>query len=116
MLKRFLPILGIVAVLAGAFFACNRAPIAPVRKAEGPAVTAQTPGPGAFDVVKMGRFGPRMGPMYFAHALHADLPGLDGEILPCDYCHHEVCGPPRPCVECHKNRRRGKRRGKLPST
>ncbi len=105
MQKRFVPILGVAAVLAGAFFACSRVPPAPRGK----------PGPGAFDVVKMGRFGIRQGPIYFAHDLHADLPGLDGRTLPCSACHFETCGPPRRCGECHLPTKRGSK-AKLPST
>ena len=117
MRNRILPALGMAAVLAGAFWACHRVPLAPaVPEATAPKAPKALPGPGAFDVVKMDRFDGRRGPVYFAHALHADLPGLDGDILPCSECHREVCGPPRRCGECHVGRRRGEPRGKLPST
>jgi hypothetical protein len=54
----------------------------------------------------MDRFGRRVGPVYFAHALHADLVGLDGKVIACTYCHYEKCGPPRRCGECHLGRRK----------
>lgn len=71
---------------------------------------------GAYDVVKMNRYGQKMGPVYFAHALHADLTGLEGRELACSYCHPHVCGPPRRCGECHVPRVKGKPRPKLPTT
>ena len=118
MQRSILPILGVAAVLAGAFLACSRSPLSPAPASETPASASEAPapGPGAFDVVKMGRYGGRMGPIYFAHALHGDLRGLDGEILSCSYCHLEACGAPRRCGECHVRRRRGEPRGKAPST
>ena len=114
--RRFIPIIGLAAVLAGAFFACNRIPTAPADRAEVPAAAVQAPGTGAFEVVKMGRYGGRMGPTYFAHTLHADLPGLEGGTIPCTWCHLEVCGPPRRCGECHMGRRREGPGGKLHTT
>ena len=83
----------------------------PEGRAAGPAVST----PNAYDVVKMGRLGERMGPIYFAHALHADLPDLDGKIIPCAWCHFEECGPPRRCGECHLPHNRGSG-PRLPST
>lgn len=102
-------ILGIAAVLVAVAFACSRMPQspAPAPKTAREAAAEPAPGPGAFDVVKMDRFGTRMGPVYFAHALHADLPSLDGGTLPCAACHLEVCGTKRRCGECHVRRPRG---------
>lgn len=116
MRKRVLSFLGGAAVVAGALLACHRVQPAPVRGPGTPVHAATAHAPGAYDVVKMGRSGERRGPVYFAHALHADLPGLDGTILPCSYCHVEACGPPRRCGECHVGRRRGEPRPTLPST
>jgi hypothetical protein len=111
MLRRFVSILGIAALLAAVSFTCNRVPVESDPRTEAPSTKGPSSGPGAYDVVKMGRYGGRMGPIYFAHALHADLPGLDGKILPCSACHFKACGPPRRCGECHKGRRRGSRTG-----
>ena len=115
MLKRFAPIFVVSAVLACAFFALRGITPGPVQGQEEPAAKAQSQGPGAFDVVKMGRHGGRMGPVYFAHEVHADLPGQDGKNIACSACHRDACGSPRRCGECHVPAPRGTR-PKVPST
>ncbi|MHC4597880.1 MAG: cytochrome c3 family protein [Planctomycetota bacterium] len=62
-------------------------------------------GPNAYDVVKMCRFSDEEGPVWFAHALHADLVDANGVTIPCVRCHHELKKTPektpRACSKCH---------------
>ncbi|MHC5035925.1 MAG: cytochrome c3 family protein [Planctomycetota bacterium] len=61
--------------------------------------------PGAFDIIKMSRFSDEAGPVYFAHALHADLTDIQGNPIPCVRCHHDLRSPeipvPMGCATCH---------------
>lgn len=69
-----------------------------------PTTTAPT-GPGAYDVIKLGRISDEIGPVYFAHGLHADLKDLGGRTIACERCHAVAPGcagtPPRGCANCH---------------
>jgi hypothetical protein len=62
-------------------------------------------GPNAYDVIEVCRFSDEDGPVYFAHARHADLVGTDGAGIRCVRCHHELektrGAVPRACYKCH---------------
>jgi hypothetical protein len=62
-------------------------------------------GPNAFDVIKVCRFSDEHGPVYFAHALHADLTDVAGKRITCVRCHHDLeaseVSVPRGCAGCH---------------
>ncbi len=62
-------------------------------------------GPNAYDVVKMCRISDEEGPVYFAHAAHADLVDVRGGMISCGRCHHEIRTKPgltpRACNKCH---------------
>jgi hypothetical protein len=75
------------------------------RDAGGPGDGVRSRGPNAYDVVKMCRFSDEEGPVYFAHAVHADLAAADGTPVSCSRCHHELADSPgrtpRACSSCH---------------
>jgi hypothetical protein len=60
---------------------------------------------GAYDVIKMCRYAEQMGPIYFAHRLHANLVSREGRLIRCDRCHRPACddegGERRACYKCH---------------
>ena len=62
-------------------------------------------GPNVYDVIKMCRFSDEEGPVFFSHAVHADLVDTSGEVIPCFRCHHELKETPertpRACSKCH---------------
>ena len=62
-------------------------------------------GPNAFETLKLSRFSREVGPVYFAHELHADLLDSNGRRISCVRCHHqwkpESGEPARGCTSCH---------------
>jgi hypothetical protein len=90
------------AALAAALEACRQGPAPREPVAPAPAI-------GAYDVIKLCRFSAEAGPVWFSHALHADLDDASGARIPCARCHHEAGGgggsPPRGCSKCHLTHR-----------
>ena len=88
------------AIAAGALAGCVRG-----RPAETAPPGPVFEGPNAFDVIKVCRFSDEHGPVYFAHALHADLRDAEGNRIACLRCHHDLETPgvaaPRGCANCH---------------
>ena len=76
-------------------------------------------GPNAYDVIKLSRFSDESGPVYFSHALHADLIDVEGKQIACVRCHHELKSPdvkaPRGCDKCHLQHRHAGE-SKVPAT
>ena len=77
-------------------------------------------GPNAYDTLKTSRFSIEVGPVYFAHDLHADLRDTHGAAIACVRCHHtlkkEPGPPPTACSSCHRGQDQPWEPGKPPYT
>jgi hypothetical protein len=111
----------LVALPLGGAFGCSSPH--PPRDSAAPAASAPASEPdlpGAFDTLKLVRFSRQVGPVYFAHDLHADLLDRRGAPIACVRCHHRLKSdpalPPQGCSSCHLGEDQAREPGLPPNT